>query len=94
MLNTGSKVKQRHGNNPPAQSKWNDVIGMLVIADGIVDILKMYAPEIGELGLDMQVTYTRDEVYGVKSDVSIKGDVPPTYMPEDNSYRVVHIVKG
>ena len=38
--------------------------------------------------------YTQDEVYGLKSDVSIASDVPLDYMPENDCYRVVKIVKG
>ena len=53
-----------------------------------------YAASIGGLGLDKYKDYTRDEVYGMKSDIADINDysIPPDYMPEDDCYRVVKIV--
>ena len=53
-----------------------------------------YAANIGGLGLDMHLTYSRDEVYGLRSSVSCTDSVPFNFMPEDDSYHVVNIVKG
>ena len=52
-----------------------------------------YAAGIGALGLD-SLTYTRAEVYSLKSDVSDVGNIPSDYIPEDDSYHVVEILKG
>lgn len=54
----------------------------------------MYAADLGERKIDMHKFYTRDEVYGMRSDISATDLVPPCFMPEDDSFRVVQIISG
>ena len=52
-----------------------------------------YAAGIGAMGLDY-LTYTQTEVYSLKSDVFDVDNIPLDYIPEDDPYHVVKILKG
>ena len=50
----------------------------------------LYAADLGPCGLDIGTTYSRAEVYALKS----SDNVPLGYLPEDDSFPIVSISVG
>ena len=69
------------------------IASMLIIGVHIhvcVSFPVLYAADLGPCGLDIGTTYSRAEVYALKS----SDNVPLGYLPEDDSFPIVSISVG